>query len=98
MWCADGRTRCCTDKHHIPENKSIDAPGFIPLGGGGMDDAAASLLDKYGWDDPIINDPDSISRKGWELKQKYYWNEKNVRLNLIRFEPVLVRAMQLLKD
>lgn len=58
----------------------------------------SSLLEKYGWDDPVINDPDSINRKGWELRQKYYWNEQNVRLNVTRFVPVLVRALELLKE
>jgi hypothetical protein len=58
----------------------------------------SSLLEKYGWDDPIVNDPDSINRKGWKLRQKYYWNEQNVRLNVTRFEPVLVRALELLKE
>ncbi|MFN1222318.1 hypothetical protein, partial [Enterococcus faecium] len=57
----------------------------------------SSLLEKYGWDDPVIQDPDSIDRKGWSYRQKYYWNEQDVRLNMTRFEPVLIKALELLK-
>ncbi|KAJ3686021.1 hypothetical protein LUZ61_015185 [Rhynchospora tenuis] len=57
----------------------------------------SSLLDKYGWDDPVIKDPDSVNRKGWSYRQKYYWNEQDVRLNVTRFEPVLVKALELIK-
>lgn len=57
----------------------------------------SSLFDKYGRDDPIVKDPDSINSKGWTYRQKYYWNEQDVRLNLTRFEPVLIKTMELLK-
>ncbi|XP_078176704.1 alpha-1,3-arabinosyltransferase XAT3-like [Carex rostrata] len=57
----------------------------------------SSLLDKYGWDDPVISDPESILRKGWNYRQKYYWNEQDVRLNVTRFQPLLAKALDLLK-
>ncbi|KAJ4781704.1 Glycosyltransferase family 61 protein [Rhynchospora pubera] len=57
----------------------------------------SSLLDKYGWDDPVIKDPDSVNTKGWSYRQKYYWNEQDLRLNVTRFEPVLVKALELIK-
>ncbi|KAJ4808133.1 Glycosyltransferase family 61 protein [Rhynchospora pubera] len=58
----------------------------------------SSLLEKYGWDHPVIKDPDSVNARGFEDRMKYYWYEQDVRLNVTRFEPVLVKALQLLKQ
>jgi hypothetical protein len=57
----------------------------------------SSLFEKYGGDDPIVKDPDYINNKGWTYRQKYYWNEQDVRLNVTKFEPMLVKSLELLK-
>ncbi|XP_078176703.1 alpha-1,3-arabinosyltransferase XAT2-like [Carex rostrata] len=57
----------------------------------------SSLLDKYGWDHPAVKDPEAVAAAGWQDRQKYYWFEQHVRLNVTRFEPVLVKALELLK-
>ncbi|KAJ3692407.1 hypothetical protein LUZ60_012757 [Juncus effusus] len=58
----------------------------------------SSLLEKYGRDHPVIKDPDSVNARGFEDRMKYYWYEQDVRLNVTRFEPVLVKALELLKE
>jgi Glycosyltransferase 61 len=57
-----------------------------------------TLLEKYGWDHPVISDPDSIHRQGWQAGMRYYWLEQDIKLNLTRFAPVLVEAQQLLRE
>ncbi|KAJ4808134.1 EGF domain-specific O-linked N-acetylglucosamine transferase [Rhynchospora pubera] len=57
----------------------------------------SSLLDKYGWDHPAVKDPEAVAETGWQDRQKYYWLEQDVRLNVTRFQPVLVKAIELLK-
>ncbi|XP_058210363.1 xylan glycosyltransferase MUCI21-like isoform X1 [Rhododendron vialii] len=52
----------------------------------------SSLYDEYKKDDPILNDPDSMHKKGWEFTKKTYLDHQNVRLNLERFRKRLVRA------
>ncbi|XP_078150533.1 alpha-1,3-arabinosyltransferase XAT2-like [Carex rostrata] len=58
----------------------------------------SSLLDKYGWDHPAVKDPEAVASKGWQDPQKYYWFEQDVRLNVTRFQAVLVKALELLKE
>ncbi|KAJ3686022.1 hypothetical protein LUZ61_015186 [Rhynchospora tenuis] len=58
----------------------------------------SSLLEKYGWDHPVIKDPDGVNARGWRDRKRYYWYEQDVRLNVTRFEPVLVKALELLKE
>ncbi|KAJ1690683.1 hypothetical protein LUZ63_014838 [Rhynchospora breviuscula] len=57
-----------------------------------------TLLEKYGWDNPVISDPDSIHKQGWQAGMRYYWIEQDIKLNLTRFAPVLVKAQQLLRE
>ncbi|KAF3332694.1 EGF domain-specific O-linked [Carex littledalei] len=57
-----------------------------------------TLLEKYGWDNPVISDPDSIRKQGWRAGMRYYWLEQDVVLNLTRFAPILVKAQQLLHE
>ncbi|KAJ3686017.1 hypothetical protein LUZ61_015181 [Rhynchospora tenuis] len=57
-----------------------------------------SLLDKYGWDHPAIKDPEAVAETGWQDRQRYYWLEQDVRLNVTRFEPVLIKALKLLRN
>ncbi|KAJ4781706.1 EGF domain-specific O-linked N-acetylglucosamine transferase [Rhynchospora pubera] len=57
----------------------------------------SSLLDKYGWDHPAVKDPEAVAARGWQDRHKYYWFEQDVRLNVARFEPVLIEALELLQ-
>ncbi|KAG2258566.1 hypothetical protein Bca52824_077860 [Brassica carinata] len=51
-----------------------------------------SLYDEYGEDDPIIRDPRSFTRKGWNYTKKIYLERQNVTLDLKRFRKPLSRA------
>lgn len=57
-----------------------------------------TLVDTLGRDHPAVKDPESIHRSGWGKVAEYYLGKQDVRLDLQRFEPVLRKAMQLLRD
>ncbi|XP_052173206.1 xylan glycosyltransferase MUCI21-like isoform X2 [Diospyros lotus] len=52
----------------------------------------SSLYEEYDKSDPVLTDPSSVCRKGWEFTKKIYLDHQNVRLNLARFRKRLVRA------
>ncbi|XP_038877480.1 beta-1,2-xylosyltransferase XYXT1-like [Benincasa hispida] len=52
----------------------------------------SSLYSKYNKEDPVLVNPDSITKKGWEYTKKIYLDSQNVRLNLARFQKRLDRA------
>ncbi|CAF2112507.1 hypothetical protein HID58_082450 [Brassica napus] len=52
----------------------------------------SSLYAEYGEDDPIIRDPKSFTRKGWDYTKKIYLERQNVTLDLKRFMKPLSRA------
>lgn len=52
----------------------------------------SSLYDEYGKDDPIIQDPKSFTRKGWDYTKKIYLERQNVKLGLKTFRKPLSRA------
>ncbi|XP_072997392.1 xylan glycosyltransferase MUCI21-like [Typha latifolia] len=52
----------------------------------------SSLYREYPKEDPILVDPESVAKKGWEVTKKVYLDRQNVRLDLARFEKRLVRA------
>lgn len=54
----------------------------------------SSLYEKYGKDDPVLRDPESINKKGWEYTKKIYLDSQNVVLDLTRFRKRLVRAYE----
>jgi hypothetical protein len=58
----------------------------------------STLLDTLGPDHPAVKDPESIHRSGWNKVAEYYLGKQDIRLDLVRFEPVLRQAMQLLKE
>ncbi|TVU11373.1 hypothetical protein EJB05_44957 [Eragrostis curvula] len=58
----------------------------------------STLYDKYGKDDPVVSDPDSIHRKGWQFGMRYYWIEQDIRLNVTRFAPKLQEVLRMLRD
>ncbi|KAI4300805.1 hypothetical protein L6164_034139 [Bauhinia variegata] len=59
-----------------------------------IDPRESSLYDKYEKDDPVLRDPRSVNKKGWEYTKKIYLDSQNVRLNLRRFRKRLLRAYQ----
>lgn len=52
----------------------------------------SSLYDKYGKDDPVLKDPRSVTKKGWQHTKMIYLEGQTVRLNLRRFQKQLVGA------
>ncbi|KAK7285626.1 hypothetical protein RJT34_20402 [Clitoria ternatea] len=54
----------------------------------------SSLYEKYDKNDPILRDPTSINKKGWEYTKKIYLDSQNVKLDLRRFRKRLHRAYE----
>ncbi|CAK7342634.1 unnamed protein product [Dovyalis caffra] len=52
----------------------------------------SSLYDKYDRNDPVLQNPSSVSDKGWQYTKSIYLDSQNVRLNLGRFQKRLLRA------
>ncbi|KAF5938160.1 hypothetical protein HYC85_025666 [Camellia sinensis] len=52
----------------------------------------SSLYNEYHKKDPVLRDPSSVVKKGWEFTKKIYLDRQNVSLNLGRFRKRLVRA------
>ncbi|KAG5083376.1 hypothetical protein JHK84_053414 [Glycine max] len=54
----------------------------------------STLYEKYDKNDPILRDPTSINKKGWEYTKKIYLDSQNVMLDLRRFRKRLHRAYE----
>ncbi|KAE9590718.1 hypothetical protein Lal_00022996 [Lupinus albus] len=54
----------------------------------------SSLYEVYDKNDPILTDPASINKKGWEYTKKIYLDGQNVKLDLRRFRKRLRRAYE----
>jgi len=54
----------------------------------------STLYKKYDKNDPILRDPASINKKGWEYTKKIYLDSQNVMLDLGRFRKRLHRAYE----
>ncbi|KAJ4762100.1 Glycosyltransferase family 61 protein [Rhynchospora pubera] len=52
----------------------------------------SSLYREYPKGDPVLTDPESVGKRGWEVTKKVYLDRQNVRLDLWRFRKRLVRA------
>ncbi|KAF3441982.1 hypothetical protein FNV43_RR15898 [Rhamnella rubrinervis] len=52
----------------------------------------SSLYEKYDKDDPVLRDPASLTRKGWQYTKSIYLDGQNVRLDLGRFRKHLDSA------
>ncbi|KAJ8898782.1 hypothetical protein K2173_006314 [Erythroxylum novogranatense] len=52
----------------------------------------SSLYDKYDMNDPVLQDPSSVTEKGWQYTKATYLDSQNVTLNLRRFGKRLVFA------
>lgn len=54
----------------------------------------SSLYDKYDTNDPVLRDPGSVTKKGWQFTKSIYLDGQNVRLDLGRFRKHLVHAYE----
>ncbi|CAO2209196.1 unnamed protein product [Urochloa humidicola] len=62
----------------------------------GMEES--TLVETLGRDHPAVRDPESVHRSGWGKVAEYYLGTQDIRLDLQRFEPVLRKAMQMLRE
>jgi hypothetical protein len=58
----------------------------------------STLLDMLGPEHPVIKDPDSVHRSGWDKVAEFYLGKQDVRINVTRFAPTLEQAMQHLRQ
>nr|AQR57521.1 GT61_6 [Plantago cunninghamii] len=58
----------------------------------------SSLSGQYSVDDPVLKDPKSIHKKGWEMIRSIYLENQNITVDLGRFKNILVQAKKLLQD
>ncbi|RRT40526.1 hypothetical protein B296_00029806 [Ensete ventricosum] len=56
----------------------------------------SSLIEQYPRDHPVFKDPKSIHRKGWNKMGEVYLDKQNVKLDVNRFRPLLLKTRQLL--
>jgi Glycosyltransferase 61 len=56
----------------------------------------STLLNLYQRDDPILTDPMSIHKQGWDTVSRIYLQEQNVKLDVNRFRPILRKAIKYL--
>ncbi|XP_020088113.1 protein O-linked-mannose beta-1,4-N-acetylglucosaminyltransferase 2-like [Ananas comosus] len=56
----------------------------------------STLLERLGRDHPAIKDPDSIHRSGLKKVREFYKLNQDVKLNVTRFAPTLLKALELL--
>ncbi|KAI9186398.1 hypothetical protein LWI28_016840 [Acer negundo] len=56
----------------------------------------SSLLETYGRNHPIVNDPESIYAKGYFTFRAVYVDGQNLKVNVGRFRETLVQAMELI--
>ncbi|XP_020088025.1 uncharacterized protein LOC109710022 isoform X2 [Ananas comosus] len=57
----------------------------------------STLMDMFGKDHPIIKDPIAIHNSGWEKVGEFYLGKQDIRLDTRRFEPTLLKALELLQ-
>ncbi|KAJ4973987.1 hypothetical protein NE237_007161 [Protea cynaroides] len=56
----------------------------------------SSLLQQYPLDHPVFRDPASVSKHDWGLFKSVYLDKQNVKLDVGRFRPTLLEALELL--
>lgn len=58
----------------------------------------STLVDTLGRDHPAVRDPESVHRSGWNKVAEYYLGKQDIKLDIVRFEPVLRQAMRMLRE
>uniref|UniRef100_A0A0A9CZ63 Glycosyltransferase 61 catalytic domain-containing protein n=1 Tax=Arundo donax TaxID=35708 RepID=A0A0A9CZ63_ARUDO len=56
--------------------------------------AESTLLEKYGWNHTVIKDPEAIRNNGWEKIGDFYMSKQDIVLNMTRFGPSLLKAIE----
>ncbi|KAF3438628.1 hypothetical protein FNV43_RR21391 [Rhamnella rubrinervis] len=56
----------------------------------------STLIKQYPLDHAVFTDPFSIGRQGWEAFKSIFLEKQNVNLNVNRFRPTLLKALELL--
>ncbi|KAK3153997.1 hypothetical protein QOZ80_2BG0184490 [Eleusine coracana subsp. coracana] len=54
----------------------------------------STLLEKYGLNHTVIKDPEAIRKSGWEKLGELYMSQQDIVLNMTRFGPSLLRAIE----
>ncbi|PAN06250.1 hypothetical protein PAHAL_1G249900 [Panicum hallii] len=54
----------------------------------------STLLEKYGWNHTVIKDPEAIRNSGWEKVGEFYMSAQDIVLNMTRFGPSLLKAIE----
>ncbi|KAG8388007.1 hypothetical protein BUALT_Bualt02G0080300 [Buddleja alternifolia] len=57
----------------------------------------SSLSQHYPVDHPILKDPISFNRKGWDVLRSIYLDKQNVTIDMHRFKGVLAKTLRLLR-
>ncbi|KAF7034344.1 hypothetical protein CFC21_045369 [Triticum aestivum] len=58
----------------------------------------STLLEMLGPDHPVIKDPESVHRSGWDKVAEYYLGKQDVRVDVERFAPTLALAIEHLRQ
>jgi protein O-mannose beta-1,4-N-acetylglucosaminyltransferase len=54
------------------------------------------LIQQYPADHAVLRDPSGIGKQGWLAFQSIYLQKQNVTIDVNRFRPTLVKALELL--
>ncbi|KAJ3694366.1 hypothetical protein LUZ60_009846 [Juncus effusus] len=58
----------------------------------------STLLEMLGKDHPAVKDPAAIQAKGWDQVAEFYLGKQDVKLDVNRFAPTLVKALERLRE
>jgi hypothetical protein len=56
----------------------------------------SSLIQQYSLDDVVLSDPFTIQKQGWAAFKSVYMDRQNVKVDVNRFRPTLLEALELL--
>ncbi|KAJ3694367.1 hypothetical protein LUZ60_009847 [Juncus effusus] len=56
----------------------------------------STLMEMFGKDHPVIKDPNSIHQSGWDKVAEFYLGKQDMRINVDRLAPTLLKALELL--
>lgn len=56
----------------------------------------STLIQQYPKEDVVLRDPKTIEKQGWSTFKSIYFDNQNVNLDINRFRPTLLKALELL--
>ncbi|XP_050232148.1 alpha-1,3-arabinosyltransferase XAT2-like isoform X2 [Mercurialis annua] len=56
----------------------------------------SSLIHQYPSDHVVLSNPSVVQKQGWEAFKSIYFDKQNVEIDLNRFRPTLIKALELL--